>query len=169
MHAKFTAGAPAMPAVVAGTFGKGRVVYFAAGLDAAYYSYAYPYQRLALKHAAEWAAASPPPVFVKAPMCVHATVMRQSKRTAAGAERLVVHLFNDLNTTAHHALPADDVPLREETVPIRDIRITFGPQYKFRRVHLEPEGREIEMQFGPDGTTIVVPQLDIHTLVVAEL
>ena len=50
-------------------------------------------------------------------MCVHSTVMRQTK----DGERLVVHLFNDLNTTAHHALPNDDVPLREEIVPIHDI------------------------------------------------
>ena len=35
-----------------------------------------------------------------------------------GSERLVVHLFSDLNTTAFHALPGDDVPLREEVVPI---------------------------------------------------
>ena len=41
-------------------------------------------------------------------------------------ERLVVHLFSDLNTTAHHALPGDDVPLREEVVPIHDIQVTFA-------------------------------------------
>ena len=49
---------------------------------------------------------------VKAPMCVHATLMRQRRD---GSERLIVHLYNDINTTAFHALPASDVPLREET------------------------------------------------------
>ena len=34
------------PAIVTHQFGKGRVVYFAAGLDAGYYLYSYPYQRL---------------------------------------------------------------------------------------------------------------------------
>lgn len=53
-------------------------------------------------------------------MCVHATVMRQ---TTTDGERLVVHLFNDLNMPADHALPVDDVPLREESVPIHDIRV----------------------------------------------
>ena len=104
--------------------GTGRVVYLAGGFDAAYYLYAYPYQRLLLANAIDWAASGPPPVTVEAPMCVHATVMRQ---TTGGAERLIVHLYSDLNTTAFHALPNDDVPLREEVVPIHDIRVTFAP------------------------------------------
>ena len=78
---------------------------------------------------------------VEAPMCVHSTLMRQSK---GGSERLIVHLYSDLNTTAFHAMPADDVPLREEVVPIHDIRVTFAPGYRLGRVHLEPEGRRPE-------------------------
>ena len=93
---------------------------------------------------------APPPVVVEAPMCVHSTVMRQAK---GGSERLIVHLFNDLNTTAHHALPDDDVPLREEVVPIHDIRVTFGPSYRLRRVHLEPGGMDLEIEKTPEGTT----------------
>ena len=162
-------GAPAFPCVVTHTYGKGRVVYFAAGLDAAYYLYSYPYQRLAMKHAVTWAAAAPPPVIVEAPMCVHATVMRQTKPSKAGSERLVVHLFSDLNTTAHHALPIDDVPLREETIPIHDIRVSFGAQYRFKRIHLEPESRDLEIQTTAQGTTVTVPRLDVHSMVVGEL
>ena len=85
------------------------------------------------------------------------------------AQRLVVHLFNDLNTTAHHALPADDVPLREETVPIHDIRLTFDKKYRLGRVHQEPDAGELKVEQTENGWTIVVPQLDVHTLVVAEL
>ena len=129
-----------IPAVVTRTHGKGRVVYLAAGFDAANYLYPYPYQRLLLAKAIRWAAAAAPPVEVEAPMCVHATVMRQKK---ANASRLIVHLFSDLNTTAFHALPVDDVPLREEVVPIHDIQVRFSPSYRFRRFHLEPEGTEL--------------------------
>ncbi len=166
IRVKDLAGAADMPGVIARTHGKGRVVYFAAGLDAAYYLYAYPYQRLALKHAIEWAASGPSPVKVEAPMCVHSTVMRQSRE---GSERLVVHLFSDLNTTAHHAKPEDDVPLREEVVPIHNIRIAFGPQYKFTRIRLEPEGLDLKPEITPEGATVTVPRLDVHTLVVGEL
>ena len=98
-------------------------------------------------------------------MCVHATLMRQTKN----GERLVVHLFNDSNTTAHHALPVDDVPLREEVLPIHNIAITFAPQYKFSKIHLEPGGKELEMKKTAAGIRVVVPRLEVHSLVVGEL
>lgn len=86
-----------------------------------------------------------------------------------GSERLIVHLFSDLKTTAFHALPGDDVPLREEVVPIHDVRVTFHPRYRFPRVHLEPEGRDLEARQTADGTSVLVPRLDVHTMVVGEL
>ncbi|MCL6502792.1 MAG: beta-galactosidase trimerization domain-containing protein [Pirellulales bacterium] len=154
------------PAVVARNHGKGRVVYLAAALDGAYYLYAYPYQRLVLRQAIEWAAAGPPPVQVEAPMCVHATCMRQQKQ----GQRLIIHLFNDVNTTAHHALPAEDVPLREEVLPIYDIRVTFSADYALRSVHLQPDGMELPIARHTDGrSTVTVPRLDVHSMVVAEL
>jgi hypothetical protein len=155
-----------IPAVITHSYGKVRVVYLSAGLDAAYYLYAYPYQRLVLRQAIDWAASGPRPVVVEAPMCVQSTVMRQVKD---GSERLVVHLFSDLNSTAFHALPNDDVPLREEVVPIHDIRITFQPSYRFRRIHLEPEGQELRSEDGLDGIRVTVPRLDVHSMIVGEL
>ena len=166
LRARGDGAGPELPGVLTHEYGKGRVVYLAAGLDAAYYLYAYPYQRLALGHAVRWAAAGAPPVRVEAPMCVHSTVMRQGK---GGSERLIVHLYSDLNTTAFHALPADDVPLREEVVPVHDIRVTFDPGYRLRRVHLEPEGRDLELQRTAEGTRVMVPRLDVHAMVVGEL
>ena len=153
------------PGAVSHEYGKGRVVYLPAGFDAAYYLYPYPYQRLILRHAVDWVA-GPPPVAIEAPMCVHSTVMRQAKD---GADRLIVHLFSDLNTTAFHALPNDDVPLREEVVPLRDIRVMFRDRYRVRRVHLEPEGRDLEIARSPAGASVTVPRLDVHAMVVAEL
>jgi len=154
-----------LPAVISNTYGKGRVVYFATGFDAAYYLYPYPYQRLCLKHSIEWAANANRPVVVEAPMCVHSTVMRQTK----DGERLVVHLFSDLNTTAHRALPVDDVPLREEVVPIHDIVVTFRTDTRIKRIHLEPAGKELEIHKTLRGIQVVVPRLDVHAMVVAEL
>ena len=91
--------------------------------------------------------------------------MRQTK----DGERLVVHLFNDLNTTAHHALPDDDVPLREEVVPIHDIRRDVRPGLPLPP---GPPGAGREGPGGEDdgeGTTVVVPRLDVHAMVVGEL
>src|SRR5206468_10708802 len=106
---------PLLPAAVLRRFGAGRVIYFAAGLDAALWGYAYPYQRRLLARALEWAARAPAPLSVAAPMCVQASYFTQ---TGPEGRRLVLHLFNGLNTTADHGLPAMEVPLREEVVPI---------------------------------------------------
>jgi hypothetical protein len=155
------------PAVVTRQHGKGRVVYLAAGFDAGYYLYSYPYQRLVIADSIRWAAGEfKQPVTVQAPMCVHSTVMRQVRD---GKVRLVVHLFNDANSTGGHALPNDDVPLREESLPVHDIRVTFRPGYRLREVRQEPGGKVLEMKETADGVTVTVPKLDIHTLVVGEL
>lgn len=155
----------ALPAIVMHSYGKGHVVYMAAGFDAAYYSYAYPYQRLLLAQAIRQTASAPFGIAVEAPMCVHATFFRQKR---ASQSRLVVHLYNDLNSTAGHAKPDDDVPLREETIPIHGIRVRFTG-YNITKIHLEPEGRPLPLQRTKTGVEVVVPSLDIHSMVVVEL
>src|SRR5262249_14967777 len=67
------------------------------------------------------------------------------------------------------ALPQDDVPLREEVVPIHDVAITFDRRYRFRAVRLEPGGKALEMQPVAAGTRVTVPRLDVHAMVVGEL
>ncbi len=153
-----------LPAILTRSFGKGRVVYFAAGIDSAYYLYAYPYQRELLRNSVEWAAGGPPPITVEAPLCVHAVAMRQNR----DGERLIVHLYNDVNTTAFHGLPDHDVPLREEVLPIHGIRVAFRG-YRIARVHLEPEGLDLPLERAGPALTITVPRLDIHAMVVAEV
>ena len=157
-------GAIALPAGMCRVYGKGHVVYMAAGFDSAYYLYPYPYYRMLLEGAIRWAAESEPPIVVEAPRCVHSTFTRQSKQ----GERLVVHLLNDFNSTANHAKPEDDVPLREEVVPIYGIKVTFK-DYGIKRVHLEPEGVDLPMTKSGNDVTVSVPKLMIHSMVVAEL
>src|SRR5690606_34519908 len=100
---------------------QGKIVTFAAGMDSANYLTPYPYYREALRAAIQHVAAMPAPIRVVAPMCVHAVTTRQIKN----GERLVVHLYNDVNTTAFHGLPSDDVPLREEVLPIHNLVVEF--------------------------------------------
>lgn len=151
---------------IARTVGKGRVVYLAAALDAALWSYSFPYQRLLFAEAITWAAADPPPIEVHAPMCVQATCFTQSD---AKGRRVIVHLFNGLNTTAHHGHPATDVPLREETIPVPRIVVSFRQPPK--RCHLEPGGMDLPMRIaGVNGGTthVEVPPLELHAMLVAE-
>lgn len=157
--------AGALPGIVTHPYGKGRVVYMPAGFDSAYYLYAYPYHRLLLAQAIRQVAPAPFGITVEAPMCVHTTFLRQKK---ASQSRLVVHLYNDLNSTAGHAKPDDDVPLREEVIPIHSIRVRFAG-YRITRVHLEPEAKPLPMTRTKEGWEVVVPALNIHSMVVAEL
>ncbi len=152
-----------LPGAVCRQVGKGKVVYLASGIDAALWSYSYPYQRRLLARALAWAAPKPPSVSVRAPMCVQATYWTQ----ASGGGRRIVHLFNGLNTTAGHGLPAAEVPLREEAVPVGGIRVYFERDMP-RRVHLEPGGRELPLRREGSVAYVEVPPLEIHAMVVAE-
>ena len=155
----------AVSAATAGTYGKGKVVYFAAGFDAANYTYQYSYQRIMYATALRWAASAPPPVEVTAPMCIQATLFRQS---GAEGNRIVVHLFNGINTSSDHGAQENDVPLREEVVPVAGIKVAFR-DFKPVRVHLEPEGVELTMRQEGDLTVVDVPPLAVHSMVVGEL
>lgn len=164
LHPKAGAKGQVTPAILTRQVQRGRVVFFAAGLDAAHYLTSYPYYREALRGAIEWAAGGVPPVRVQGPMCVHAVTTRQRRE----GERLIVSLFNEVNTTAFHGLPSDDVPLREEVLPIHDITVSFTG-YTIRRAHLEPAGQDLPFSTQDNVTTMVVPRLDIQALVVVEL
>jgi len=164
--ARFQVPTTALPAVITNEFGKGRVVYLAGGFDAGYYLYAYPYERLVMKHAIQWVARSSAPMELVAPHCIHATLNRQ---TVNGVDRLVLQLLNDLNTTAFHALNLDDIPLREETVPIHDLVVKLAPRYSVQQARLQPGGFPLQVETTFDGTRIEIPRVDLHAIVEIEL
>lgn len=161
----FPEGQPPIPAIVMGEFGQGRVVYMAAGFDAACYSYCYPYQRIVMSRAIKWAADDPAPMQVVAPMCIQSTLFRQKD---AESERLVVQLFNGINTTSDHGAQDVDVPLREEAVPVVGIKVRFH-NIDAKRIHLQPEGTDLSPKKDGEWTEVEIPPLAIHSMVVAEL
>jgi hypothetical protein len=158
------ASSKSTPAVIARRVGRGRVVYFASGVDAALWSYAYPYQRRLFDRAVSWVASAPFPIRVEAPMLVQATFFEQ--RDADG-RRAVIHLFNEVDTAAHHGKPGEDVPLREETIPIHGIRVRFDGSAP-SRFHVEPGAIEIQGRRDGDSVVVEVPPLERHAMVVAE-
>lgn len=154
-----------LPGVIVREYGKGRVVYMAAGMDAGYYSYWYPYERRVLARAIEWAAKEPFPIRVEAPMSVQSTFFEQNDKEG---KRLVIHLFNGTDTTSNHGLPAVDVPLREEAVPIHGIRVRFE-DIAARRFHVEPGGLTPKVRREGKATVVELPPLEVHAILVAEL
>jgi hypothetical protein len=153
-----------LPAVVHHQYGRGRCVYFAAGVDAGLWSYAYPYQRRLLTRAIAWAARERAPITVRAPMCVQVTYFTQSD---PAGRRLLVHLFNGVNTTGNHGLTGTDVPLREETVPISGIEVRFAKNI-LKRVHLEPGNRAVEALRTGEQVLVRLPPLAVHAILVGE-
>ena len=155
---------PPYPALIVRQHGQGRVAYLSAALDAALWSYGYPYQRRLLARLIHWAARTPSPVKVDAPMCVQVAPYLQQH---GNSERLVIHLMNTLNTTAHHGLPSVEAPLREETIPIENIRIELT-ESKFDRFRWEPSHLPLQATREGEKTVLLVPRLELHGIVVGE-
>ena len=150
------------PAIVASE--KGNVMYMAGGFDSAYYLYPYPYQRKILAQAVGLVAPDPPGISLEAPMCVHAGFFIKD---SPGGKEILLHLFNNLNTTGNHAKPDEDVPLREETVPVRDIRVRLndapnGP------ITWQPAGIPLKRQKDSKGVFVTIDRLDVHGILVIE-
>ena len=88
----------------------------------AYFIAPYQYQRRLISNAVRWAAAAnKPPVKVDAPLCVQAAFYTQK-----GGKRTIVHLLNEVNTSANRAIPENNPSQREETLPIADIKVSIS-------------------------------------------
>jgi hypothetical protein len=149
------------PVAAVGEFGQGRVVYFGAGLDAAYFSYGFPYQRVVLSQALHWAAGRPYRIQLKGPMCVQSTFWRQA------SSRLIVHCWNGLNTTSDHGLQEVETPLREEAVDIHGMELRLQG-VDFSAAHCEPGHLPLSARRDGETTVISLPPLSIHYAVVLE-
>ncbi len=173
------------PAIIASTFGKGRVVYFPAGVDKAMFFYPDTYIRQLLTNACRWAASDvPPPVEVEGPLVLAATFRRQPQQG-----RIVVHLLNDHSSYGRHSiyqklapLPKElqkswgfpnqselrgTWPIREEVIPLCDIKVRCripGVQ----KATLQPENVPLPLTNKNGAIEVVVPKLNMHSMVIFE-
>jgi hypothetical protein len=142
---------------------KGRVAYFAAAIDQAYFLSPYQFERPLMINAIRWAAGNNlPPVEVDAPMCVQSAFYEQDN-----GKRTVVHLLNEINTTGGRAWPESDPSMREEIVPIADITVRFRNP-AITKATLQPEGIDLALTKVDNGFEVKVPQLRMHSMVIAE-
>lgn len=173
------------PALIVSSFGKGRVVYFPAGVDKAMFYYPDAYLRQLLTNACLWSAAdSPPPVEVSGPLLLAATFRRQPEKG-----RIVVHLLNDHSSYGRHSiyqklapLPIElqkswgfpnqselrgTWPVREEVIPLCDIKVRCRLP-GIRKATLQPENVALPLTRRDGVVEVVVPKLDMHSMVVFE-
>ncbi len=143
----------------------GRVAYYAADIGQAYFIAPYQYQRRLITNAVRWAAgASKPPIRVEAPLCVQAAFYEQRD-----GKRQIVHLLNEVNTSANRALSENNPSQREEILPILNIKLVLGgSSSKLQTAHLEPGHHALPMARIAGGAEVTVPQLDVHAMVVLE-
>ena len=144
---------------------KGRVAYFGAEIASAYHEASYPYERILIENAIEWVTRETPHVRVVAPLSVFtSSFTKDDIRT----RRLAVHLFNDLCSTVAHGSKNDaEQSIREEIIPIHDIRIIF-PGERPSRVFAVPGNEKLKPCKTGTGWQVVLPRLDLHSVVVAE-
>jgi hypothetical protein len=110
-----------------------------------------------------WAAGGQsPPVRVQAPLCVQAAFYTQDR-----GRRHIVHLLNEINTSADRAIPENNSSMREEVIPIRDVKL-FYRDSSIRRIHLEPEHTDLPARPVEGGLEVTVPEIRLHSIVVAE-
>lgn len=151
------------PFAVLNQAGQGQSVYFAADIGQAYFIAPYQYQRRLISNAVRWAAgANKPPVRVSAPLCVQAAFYTQNE-----GKRTVVHLLNEVNTSANRALPENNPPQREDIIPIIDIKVALADP-KVTSAFQEPGHYPLPLSKTADGVEVTVPRLDVHSMVVFE-
>ncbi len=151
------------PFIVTNNPGKGRSLYFASDMGQAYFIAPYQYQRRLISNAAKWVAGeNKPPIKVEAPLCVQAAFYTQ-----ANGKRKVVHLLNEVNTSADRALPENNPSQREEIIPIAGIKVTIADP-SVSTAFQEPGHIALPITKTPEGAEVTVPRLDIHSMVVFE-
>ena len=150
------------PFIALNNLGAGRSAYLAADLGQAYFIAPYQYQRRLITNAVRWAAGEhAPPLRVDAPLCVQAAYYMQND-----GRRTVVHLLNELNTSANRAIPENNPSQREETVPVHDIKVFLSRQPV--TAFLEPGHQTLAPKAVAGGVEVIVPRVDVHAMVVLE-
>jgi hypothetical protein len=161
------------PLYVTGVCGKGKVVYFALGLEKHCYNYGDPFARRMIRNALVSVARSGPPVTIDAPVMLQTTFYEQKEK-----HRLVVHLLNDQSSWGRHSLHWEEgfsttvkthaYPQREEVVPLCDLVAVTIQDRRIRAVYQEPGHVRLDMQKIGSGVRVKVPKVELHDLVVAE-
>ena len=142
---------------------QGRSVYFAADIGQAYFIAPYQYQRRLITNAVRWAAgAHQSPLRIDAPLCVHAAFYAQNE-----GRRTVVHLLNEVNTSADRALPENNPPQREEILPIAGIRLALANE-NVATAFQEPGHHALQLKRTEGGVEVTVPRLAVHSMIVFE-
>lgn len=150
-----------IPVATRGSYGAGRVVYFANAMEALYYRYGFPDLARVLANAVRWALNEPLALEVDAPDYVDVTHRAQPNRA-------LVHLINlpldkPLNTGWRH--PGRNL------VEVRDIvvRLRLPPGQRVKLARLASTETALPLSVHQGAFKVTVPKLTDHEIVVFDL
>lgn len=167
-HNAFVVEKPAGPAIVENRFGKGRAIYFAPRVFAAYAYQGIPEIR---KLVARWLVGSRlsrAPIRLDAPSSVEMTAFERPEEG-----QWVIHLVNFQSIPARAYLGSQEkgvtIPLTEDVLPVRDLvlRARLGKR-SLKQVSLQPSGKRLKAVKQGAETIVHIPEVHIHEIVVFE-
>lgn len=143
------------------SFGSGRTAFFAPDMGRAFFSYNHSINRLLIRRAVEWAARATPQIATDAPMTVQTVCYEKG-------EKRLVHLVNDVSSFGRSAAPNPESfgGFRDEVLPVHDINVSIEGDYS--KALLLPEGKELKVTLSEHKTSVQIPVLELHSLVVFE-
>jgi Trehalose utilisation len=141
----------------------GRSVYFACDIGQAYFIAPFHYQGRLISNAVRWVAKDAlPPIEIEAPMAVQAAFYTQNQ-----GKRRIVHLLNELNSSANRALPINNPSMRMEVIPVHDVKVT-ARGIKPGKAFLVPGNQALKVTLTAKGAEVTVPKIRTHAMVVFE-
>jgi hypothetical protein len=150
------------PACTLSTFGKGRAVYFAGGIDRDYIDLSFPELKWVLSDAVRVAADVPLQVELTAPASVELAAFERDD-----GSQLVVHLVNCQPEVGRELAQSRHVI--QEIIPVHDLELTARVDRPVRSVHLQPANTPLTYKQDGDEVKVHMDRLDCHGLVVFDL
>lgn len=145
--------------VVARRVGQGRTVYLPLDQGQAYYVFNQPLGRRLLAQSIAYAAGSPPPLRTDALMAVQTVLYRSG-------DALLVHLLNDHSSYGRAAPPNPEsfTAFRAEVNPVEHVTVTVDGV--FSKATWLPDGTDLAVTVADGASTVVVPRVELHGMVV---
>ena len=149
-----TAVAMQQPLATLRRLGRGEAIYLAPDLGRAYAEH--PYQRLR-RLLATWVNRAEPWLRVEAPKVVEVTAFERDGAT-------IIHLVNSPLTSLRPTVMTGRMPLVDEVVPVHDLGVSLRGEFATAR--LEPSGLDLPVTHAEGWSTVTVPEVEIHEMVV---
>lgn len=139
--------------------GQGRVAFISLDIGHAYYVWNHPLNRRLIGQALTWAASRPVPLRTNGPMILQTVLWRRD-------ESKVLHLLNDISSFGRAAAPNPEAytPFRAEVIPLHDVGVSVAGD--LARARLLPQGQDLPVSRADGWSTVTVPRVDVHAIVV---